>query len=128
MVEALTVPTIANFDHFKGQNKHFAHWSIVIMIFGDVFIAQPRQKVDRDLLKNFLDFKIGISWIGEALTVPSIANFDHFKGQNTHIAHWSTVFMLSDDVLYPKLGKKLAGTCLNTFWTSKLCFLGWVRP
>ena len=34
----------------------------------------------------------------EALKVPSITNFDHFKGQNTHIVHWSTVFMLSGDV------------------------------
>jgi hypothetical protein len=58
MGDALTVTTVANSDHFKDQNTHFAHWSIVIMIYGDVFIAQPRQKVDRDLLKNFLDFKI----------------------------------------------------------------------
>ena len=71
------------------------------MISGDVFIGQPRQKVDRDLLKNFLDFKICFFFMGEALTVPSIANFDHFKGQNTHITQWSTVFMLSGDVFIP---------------------------
>ena len=95
MDEALTVPIIANFDHFKDQNTRFAHWSTVIMIFGDVFIGQPRQKVVRDLLKYF---KVGFSWMGEALTVPTIANFDHFKGQNTHIAHWITVFVISGDV------------------------------
>ena len=99
--DALTVPTVAHFDHIKDQNTLFAHWSTVIMISDDTFIAQPRQKVDRDLLKYFLDFKVGFSWMGEALTVPSIANFNHVKGKNTHIAHWSTVFMLFGDVIIP---------------------------
>ena len=33
--------------------------------------------------------------MGEALSEPNGANdtqFDHFKDQNTHFAHWSTVF------------------------------------
>ena len=42
------------------------------------------------------------SWIGDALTVPTIANFDHFKDQNTHFVPCSTVIMLSGDFSYPK--------------------------
>ena len=47
------------------------------------------------MLKYFLDFRFGFSLTGEAISMPSIANFDnlsHFKDQNTHFAHWSTVF------------------------------------
>ena len=102
MSEALTVPAIANFDHFKSQNKHFAHCSTVFMISGDIFYSLALPKVDRDFFKYFLDLKIVfVFWMGEVLTVPTIANFDHFKGQNTHFSHMSTVFVLSGEVFIP---------------------------
>ena len=98
MGDALMASTIANFDHFKDLNTLFAPWNTVIMLSGHVFIPYPLQNVDKGLLKYFLDIKVWFSWRGEAITVPPIANFDHFKGQNTHFVTWSTVFMLSGDV------------------------------
>ena len=95
------VPTIANFVHFKDQNTHFAPWSNIIILSGYVFIPYHQQKVGRGLSKHFLDFKIGFSWIGEALIVPTIANFDHFKDQNTLFAPWSNIIMLSGYVFIP---------------------------
>ena len=87
MGDTLTVPIIAIFDHFKGQNTHFILCSTVFTISGNVFIPYPRQKVGSDMFKYFLGIKIGFSWMGDALTLTTIANFDHFKGQNTHFTH-----------------------------------------
>ena len=98
MGDCLTVQTIANFALFKGQNIHFAPKNTVSMFSGDVCIPLPQQKVDRDSCEYFLDIKVGFSWMGDARTVPTIANFDHFKSQNTHFAPWITVFMISGDV------------------------------
>ena len=52
-------------------------------------------------MKIILDIKIEFSCMDDALTVTTIANFDHFNGQNTHFAHWSSVFVLSGDVFIP---------------------------
>ena len=85
------------------------------MLSGDFFIAQPQKKVDWYLFKYFLDIKVGFSWMGDALRVPTMAHFDHFKGQNTHFARIRTVFYFLVIFLYPNRSKKLTGTYLNTF-------------
>ena len=52
--------TVSNFDHFNDQNTHFAHWSTVLMLSGDIFYSLTKEKVDKDdLLKYILDFKVG---------------------------------------------------------------------
>ena len=71
------------------------------MLSGDGFILQPQKLVDRYLFKYFFDFKVTFPWMSDALTVSAIANFDHFKDQNTHFPHMSTVFMLSCDIFIP---------------------------
>jgi hypothetical protein len=40
--------TVANFDHFNDQNTHFAHWSTVFMLSGDIFYSLTKEKVDKD--------------------------------------------------------------------------------
>ena len=59
MGDALTVTTVANSDHFKDQNTHFAHWSTVLMLSGDILYSLTKEKVDKDLLKYILDLKVG---------------------------------------------------------------------
>ena len=85
----------------------------------------PGKKVGSDMLKYFFDFKIGFYWMGDALTVPTIANFDHFKCQNIHFTHWSTVIMLSGDVFIPC---KNYMDLFKYFLGFKVGFLGWMRP
>ena len=58
--------------------------------------------------------------------VPTIINFGYFKGQNTHFAHWSTVFMTSDDVFSLTSAKKNDMDLFKYFLDIKTGFLGWV--
>ena len=85
MSEALTMPTQANFDHLKGQNTHFALWSTVFMLSGDVFTLTSA-KSWQGLVEILFDIQIVFSWMGDALTMPTIAIFNHFKGLNTYFA------------------------------------------
>ena len=112
-----------------GSKTHILHTGALFSYFLVMFLyPYLGKKLTGTCLNTFLNIKVGFSWIGDALTAPRIANFAVFKSQNTHFVPCSTVIMLSGDFSYPSLGKKLAGACGNTFWTSTLYFLGWVMP
>ena len=78
-LNTLTVSTIANFDHFRAKT-HILHTKALLSCFLVMFLyPNPGKKVGNDMLKYILDFKIGFSWMGDALPVPTIAKFDHFE-------------------------------------------------